>query len=131
MAREAIPVLERLNQLAILSVARGVGFAALAIACAMVGFYGNPHALFKFGGLGFLLIAAVLIMKARSAPDLRYRRTEVWRMLQPDERPPVAYAQRMIAAARQAALLRFAQATASVSVALLGSATCVQIMRFA
>jgi hypothetical protein len=127
MAREAIPVLERLNQLAILSVARGVGFAALAIACAMVGFYGNPHALFKFGGLGFLLIAAVLIMKARSAPDLRYRRTEVWRMLEPDERPPEAYAQRMIAAA----LLRFAQATASVSVALLGSATCVQIMRFA
>ena len=37
----------------------------------------------------------------------------------------------MIAAARQAALLRFAHATASVSVALLGSATCVQIMRFA
>jgi hypothetical protein len=124
-------VLERLNQLALLSVARGVGFAALAIVCAMVGFYGNPHALLKFGGLGFLLVAAVLIIKARSASALRYRRTEVWQMLEPHERPPDAYAQRMIAAARQAALLRFAHTTAAASVAFLGSATCVQVIRFA
>jgi hypothetical protein len=124
-------VLDRLNQLATLSVARGVGFATLAIICAMIGFYGNPHALLKFGGLGALLVSAVLIMKARSAPQLAYRRTEVWLMLEPHERPPDAYAQRMIAAARQAALFRFAQASAMVSVAFLASATALQLVRFA
>jgi hypothetical protein len=121
---------DRLNELATLSVARGVGFAGLAILCAMIGFYGNAHALLKFGGLGSLLVAAVLIVKARAAPRLAYRRTELWLMLEPHERPPAAIAQRVIAVARQAALFRFAHASAAVSVAFLGSATCVQLIRF-
>lgn len=121
---------ERLNQLATISVARGVGFAGLAIICMMVGFSGNPHALLKAGGLGALLVTAVLVMKARAAPQFRYRRTEVWLMLEPHERPPEAYAQRMIAAAREAALFRFAQASAATAVGFLTCATLVKLAGF-
>ena len=111
---------ERLNQLATISVARGVGFAGLAIVCTMIGFSGSIPALFKAGGLGAALVAAVLILKAGGAPRLPHRRTEIWLMLDAHERPPDGLAQTMIASARQIALLRFALAAAWVAAVLLG-----------
>jgi hypothetical protein len=113
-------VTERLNQLATLSVARGVGFAGLAIVCTMVGFSGSIPALLKDGGLGVALVTTVLMMKASSAPRLSHRRTEIWLMLEAHERPPESLAQGLIVSARQAALLRFAFASAWVAAALLG-----------
>jgi hypothetical protein len=112
-------VTERLNQLATISVARGVGFAGLAIVCTMVGFSGSIPALLKAGGLGAALVAAVLILKAGSAPRLSHRKTEVWLMLEAHERPPDPLAQELITSARQMALLRFALAAASVAAVLL------------
>jgi hypothetical protein len=113
-------VTERLNELATISVARGVGFASLAIVCTMVGFSGSIAAMLKAGGLGAALVTAVLIMKASTAPGLPHRRTEIWLMLEAHERPPDGLAQRMISSARQVALLRFALASALVSATLLG-----------
>jgi hypothetical protein len=113
-------VTERLNQLATISVARGVGFAGLGILCMMVGFSGSPSAMLKAGGLGAALVTAVLIMKAGAAPGLPHRRTEIWLMLEAHERPPDSLAQTLIASARRSALLRFAHAAAIVSAAMLG-----------
>jgi hypothetical protein len=111
---------ERLNQLATISVARGVGFAALAIVCTMVGFSSHLPAFLKAGGIGFLLVAAVLILKAQAAPRTAHRRTELWLMLEDHERPVGQSAQQLITLARQNALYRFAQIAAVVSAVLLG-----------
>ena len=111
---------ERLHQLATISVARGVGFAGLAIVCTMVGFSGSIPALLKVGGLGAALVTAVLVLKAGGAPKLSHRRTEIWLMLEAHERPPAGLAQSMISSARQSALLRFAFASAVVTAVLLG-----------
>lgn len=110
---------ERLNQLATISVARGVGFAGLAIVCTMVGFTGSVPALLKAGGLGAALVATVLILKASGAPRMPHRRTEIWLMLEAHERPPEDMAQTLIVSARQHALYRFAHAAASVAACFL------------
>jgi hypothetical protein len=120
-------VLEHLERLATVSVARGVAFAGLAIVCTMVGFAGHLPALLKAGGIGFLLVTAVLIMKAQSAPRTRYKHTELWIMLEEHERPPVELAQQLIAAARQNALYRFAHVGATVSAGFLGSSALAQL----
>ena len=120
-------MLDRLDQLAILSVARGVGFASLAVLCVMIAFAGHPAALLKAGGIGALLVTAVLMLKAHGASKLAYRRTEVWLMLEAHERPPDAYAQRLIASARRKALLRFALAAASVGASFLGASVLARL----
>jgi hypothetical protein len=73
----------------------------------------------------------VLLLKARHAPSLGYRRTELWLMLEPHERPPETCAQQVISTARQGALLRFAHSSAAISALFLASATCVQFVRLA
>ena len=121
---------ERLHQLATISVARGVGFAGLAIVCTMVGFSGSIPALLKVGGLGAALVTAVLVLKAGGAPKLSHRRTEIWLMLEAHERPPDGLAQTMIASARQGALLRFAHAAASIAAALLALSLLARLAGF-
>ena len=73
--------MDRLDQLATISVARGVAFAGLAIICMMIGFAGHLPAFLKAGGIGFLLVAAVLILKAGTAEKTASKRTELWLML--------------------------------------------------
>jgi hypothetical protein len=123
-------VTERLNQLATISVARGVGFAGLAIVCTMVGFSGSLPALLKAGGLGAALVTTVLIMKASTAPRVSHRRTEIWLMLEAHERPPADFAQRMIVTARRSALIRFALASAWVATALLSLSLVARLAGF-
>jgi hypothetical protein len=121
-------VLERLEKLAALSVARGVGFAGLAIVCMMIGFAGHLPAFLKAGGIGFLLVTAVLILKAQVAPATAYKRTELWLMLEEHERPPGELAQRLIATARQNALYRFAYIAAFTSAVFLGSSAVTLVL---
>lgn len=120
-------MLERLDRLAAVSVARGVAFAGLAILCTMIGFAGHLPAFLKAGGIGFLLVTAVLILKAQTAPTTAYKRTELWLMLEDHERPSGEAAQRLIAAARQNALYRFAYIAAITSAAFLGSSALARL----
>lgn len=121
-------MVERLNQLATLSVARGVAFAGLGIVCTMIGFAGHLPAFLKAGGVGFLLVTAVLILKAQTAPKTRYKQTELWLMLEEKERPPGEVAQRLITTARQNALYRFAYIAALTSAVFLSSSAVAQLL---
>lgn len=94
---------------ALISVARGCGFAGLAIACGMVGFSFDPPGALKFGGFSGLLTCAVLILKALRSAGVSYRKTETWLILPEDSRPPAAIAQMVIGRARRQAFLRFAR----------------------
>lgn len=99
---------ERIEQLASLSIARGVGFAALAIVTGMVGMSSQLPAAFKFGGLAFLLTAIVLLIRDRAYSPEQFKRTEIWIMMSPDERPPLELARVLIMSARHDAMTLWA-----------------------
>jgi hypothetical protein len=91
------------------SVARGVGFGALAIALTVAGLAGYPPLALKFGAGLCLLMWAVLRLKALRAPQRPYKRTEAWLMLEPRPNLPPEVAQRLVGAALRAALERHAR----------------------
>ena len=107
---------------AIVSTARGCGFAGLAALTAMLGLADDPPAAMKLGGLCSLLTAFVLLVKASRARFAPYKRTEIWLMLEENERPPVVLAQQVIGTARREAMLQFALAHGVFALAFFGLA---------
>jgi hypothetical protein len=104
-----------IRRLADLSIARGCGFAALAVLCVMASLAGNSASVFRAGGTGTLLTAIALILKARYASVETFKRTEVWIMLDKNERPPEPVAALWITEARRVALLTWANRMAWAS----------------
>ena len=100
------------------SVARGVGFGALAIALVVAGLAGYPPLALRSGAALALLMWAILKLKALWAPRRPYKRTEVWLML--EQRPgwPAAVTQRLIGGALQRTLNRYARFVLLVAIGL-------------
>lgn len=101
--------MQDIEQAAELSVGRAVGFAALAIATAMLGLAFEPALSFRVGAAGALLTAVVLELKARLAPHRCYRRTEVWMMLEPRPAWSADVAQRIVSTALATTFRRYAR----------------------
>ncbi|MDZ4791261.1 MAG: hypothetical protein SGJ17_08650 [Hyphomicrobiales bacterium] len=121
--------MQRLDEVAAYSVARGCGFAGLAIGTMMVGLSGDmPNAL-KAGGILTLLIVAVLLLKALNANKQPYKLTELWIMLEPDERPPQTMAQGIVSSALRRAYLRFARQYAFIAGAMLLGSLVLKLIR--
>jgi hypothetical protein len=110
---------ERIEFLAEVSVARGCGFAALAIATTMVGFAGDIRMSLQCGGYLTLIACLILMLKGLSSERKPYNHTEVWIMLEPEERPPRTIAQVVIGRALREVYLRFALRAAWIAAALL------------
>jgi hypothetical protein len=100
---------ENLEHAAERSVARGVGFGALAITLVVVGLSGYPSLALKSGAALTLLMWAVLRLKALRAVRHPYKRTEVWLMLEPRPTWPSDLAQRLIGTTRRRMLDRYAR----------------------
>jgi hypothetical protein len=115
-------MLHRIEHAAKVSVARACGFAALAIFTFMVGLSADMAAAFRTGGLLSLVVCIVLLIKARHAATKSYKSTEVWVMLDPQERPHSAIAQQIIGTVLRETFLYFAQHAAFASALLLGGA---------
>jgi hypothetical protein len=101
-------------------VARGCGFAGLAIATLMVGLSWDLVLACKVGGLLVLSACALLLLKAYRALALPICRTEVWMTLDPELRPDAALGQRIVSPLLREYYLRFAQRAAALSIVLLG-----------
>lgn len=99
--------MDKIRQLAYVSVGRACGFAVLAIFTIMVGLSFDPALSAKSGAVMFAIAATVLWFFARTAPHRNPRRTELWCMLDADEQPPPAIAQRVVGAALAEAYRRF------------------------
>jgi hypothetical protein len=108
-----------LRRTAFTSVMRGCGFGMLGIVTGMMGLANEVVLAVRTGGLGMLLMAFVLILKATRVNRVPFKSTEVWIMLNDAQRPPEALASSMIAEARREAMLRFAYLSAVISVILL------------
>ncbi len=111
--------MHKINQLAHASVARACGFAMLAIATFMIGLSAEFALALRAGGYGCLLMSFVLIAMSWRADSTPYKRTELWLMLDPAERPQAAVAQAIIGMARREALLAFALRSAWLASTLL------------
>jgi hypothetical protein len=111
--------MKKLEQLALFSVARGCGFGFLAIATLVVGLSGNFSVALRAGGYLSLLMCSILILMAWRAPVAPYKSTELWIMLDPEERPQAAVAQRVIGTILREAYLTFALRSAWVSAGML------------
>ena len=97
------------------SVARGVGFGALAIGLVVAGLAGYPLLALRTGAALTLLMWAILRLKALRAPRHPYKRTEVWLLLDPRPDWPAEMAQRLIGGALQRTLERFARPVLAVA----------------
>ncbi len=114
--------MEKLRQVAFLSVGRAVGFAGLAIFTVMVGLSFDPLLALRTGGILLLLLIAVLLLKAQRAATMDHRRTEAWLLLDSGDRPDEHFAGRAISAALRDAFLWFAHWTAGVAALVWGFA---------
>jgi len=111
--------MDHIETFARLSVIRGAGFGLLAIVCFMVGLAGMPALSFKAGGVLCLLACFILLLKAEFADRRSYKRTELWLMLDRDQRPPAAIAQQVIGSTLRACYREFALHYARGSAAML------------
>jgi hypothetical protein len=120
--------MEQIESYARASVARGSAFGLLAIVCTMVGLSGTPILALKIGGMLCLMASFILILKAVLATRRPYKRTEVWLMLDPLQRPPATVAQRIIGNALREAFQDFARHFARAAAASLGASLVVGLI---
>lgn len=111
--------MESVERAAYLSVGRACAFGALAIFCFVVGLSYDPNLAARVGGFLCMLMTAILLMRAASAPTRSYKRTETWLMLESSERPSAHIAQQVIGSVLREAYFWYARSTATVTVLLL------------
>jgi hypothetical protein len=111
-------VMDKMREVAFLSVQRACLFGALAIFCLMVGLSFEPQLAFKAGGAATTLMAGILAYKAREARNKPHQKTEMWLLLPKEYRPPKAYAQRLSAAILRDTYLNFAFWTSAIAIAM-------------
>ena len=121
-------MLQHVEYLARVSVARGCAFGLLAVGTFMIGFADRlAHAL-QAAGAGMAIMAGVLAIKAMRAPRRPYKRTELWLMIRPEHRPAAATAQLLIGRILRETYLHFATRTATVAVFLLTGGLLKQLL---
>ena len=110
--------MEHMRRIAFETVLRACAFGSLAIFCIMVGMSFMPRLAFQAGGFLTMLMAMILLFKAREASTKNYRKTEMWLYLPKDQRPPEAYAQWASSTVLRETYLTFAWWTSGVSIVM-------------
>jgi hypothetical protein len=101
--------MERIRYFAEMSVARGSGFAALAIAVVMTGLSYDVLQAVRCGAILTTMAGAVLVLKAVQARARDYRRSELWILLDKRHGLPEDRARTVISGVLQETFLRYAQ----------------------
>ena len=101
--------MEKLHEVAFVSVGRAVGFAGLGILTVMISLSFDPVLALKSGGILLLILLAVLLLRTRRPVLRNFRDTEAWLLLDKADRPDEHYAARLLARALQDAYVWFAR----------------------
>ena len=88
--------MDRIRDLANVSIRRGCGFGLLAIATAMVGMAYDVGLAVRMGAIGVSLMVAVLLLLGVRAPQRSYKDTETWILMDRRHDLPEARAQQVI-----------------------------------
>jgi hypothetical protein len=115
-------MLQRIEHVAHVSVARACGFASLAILTFMVGLSADMLSSLKVGGILSLILCFTLLVKARLASRRSYKQTELWLMLPAHDRPHSAIAQQVIGTVLRETFLYFALHASFAAALLFGTA---------
>lgn len=103
---KAINTMDRITQLARLSVLRASGFAGIAILMVTMGSLHDPSAALRYAAACVLVLSASMgIYGCRYDRRQRIEETEVWIMLRGEERPEKTVARRLIVTAMREQLL--------------------------
>ena len=106
------------HRFAFATIARDATFVALAAATLMVAFSFAPALALSIGANIALVFSLGMVLRAACLREDRIERTEVWRILRPQERPIGDAGRRSACDDLQDLLLRFAQAAAGVAIVL-------------
>ena len=117
-------MMDKIRRCADISIRRGLGFAALAVACTMAGLAYDPASALRAAAMLCALITAVLAWKAWVAPQKPYKRTELWILLDRRHDLPENRAQAVIGRLLRGRYLRHAEVTGAIAIGfeLLGFA---------
>ena len=114
--RPGIHPMDRIRSLATLSVGRACFFTGLGIWTAMVGFISDPMMSLRIGAALVSIVACVLLIKARNAPERPYRDTELWLLMDRKTDLPKDRIQRVIGGVLAETYRRYARFALGVSV---------------
>jgi len=107
------------------TLARDAGFFAVAAVTLMLAFSFEPALALDLGASVALVFAIVQVLRVSRLTEERFRHSEVWLALQPDERPAGEHGLRFALTTLQDQMLRFAKSAAGTAVLLYGSGlTC-------
>lgn len=120
--------MRNLEDYALISIGRACGFAVLAIVLLMAGLAGFPVIALKTGAGALMLVAAILTAKAARSPHKPYKRTELWLLLEPHQRPQREVAQLVIGNVLRETFARFAFVFALSALVVFALATLVYPM---
>jgi hypothetical protein len=104
------------------TLARDASFVTLAAATMMVAASFEPALAFKIGATVALTFSLMLLGRLFFLTDERFRRSEAWRALRPEERPAGENGQNFARAQLEELMLRFAKASAGIAGILYSSA---------
>jgi hypothetical protein len=121
--------MDAFHRFAFFTTARDASFVALAAATLMLAFSFEPALACFVGGNVALIFTLGLLLRVACLSDERIVRTEVWRILTPQERPVDETERRQARDDFQELLLRFAKAAAGIAVALFGSALTLSLSK--
>jgi hypothetical protein len=115
------------HRFAFATIARDATFVALAAATLMIGFSFAPALALSIGANIALVFSVFLVLRAACLSEDGVVRTEVWRILKPQERPLGEKALRIARDDLKDLLLRFAQGAAGVAIVLYGASLCISL----
>jgi hypothetical protein len=115
------------HRFAFATIARDATFVALAAATLMVAFSFAPALALSIGANIALVFSLGMVLRAACLREDRIERTEVWRILRPQERPIGDAGRRSARDDLQELLLRFAQAAAGVAIVLYTTSLLISL----
>lgn len=102
-------------------------FVALAGLLLMAAFSFEPPLAFDIGAWVALIFAVGLLARRRLMDEERFRRSEAWRALTPQERPAGDFGPQIAREHFEALLLRFAQGASAIAAVLFASALLLSL----
>jgi hypothetical protein len=115
------------HHFAVATIARDSAFVALAAATLMLAFSFAPALALVIGAHIALTFAICLVLRAACLSDDGVERTEVWRILEPRERPVGEAGRRLARDDLQEVLLRFAEAASAVAILLYTASLSISL----
>lgn len=112
---------------AFFTLTRDAGFFTLAAIVLMIGFSFEPPLAFEIGATMALVFSLLLLLRCLLLTPERFRRSEVWRGLGPDERPAGEHGIRIAREYMEELMLRFAKSSSAIAGLLYGSALILSL----